>query len=67
MTKPRKKLLTEAGYPTGFGVTMNCPNDRYVNDGEICQAVSRQLARIGVEVNVGGRDQGHLFPEDPAP
>ncbi len=27
-----KKLLTEAGYPDGFEVTMDCPNDRYVND-----------------------------------
>ena len=35
-----KKLLADAGYPSGFEVTMNCPNDRYVNDGEICQAVA---------------------------
>ena len=27
-----KKLLAEAGYPNGFEVGMNCPNDRYVND-----------------------------------
>ncbi|MDB5946188.1 MAG: transporter substrate-binding protein, partial [Ramlibacter sp.] len=31
-----RKLLAEAGYPNGFEVTMNCPNDRYVNDGAIC-------------------------------
>jgi peptide/nickel transport system substrate-binding protein len=40
-----KKLLAEAGYPNGFEVGMNCPNDRYVNDGEICQAVAANLAR----------------------
>jgi peptide/nickel transport system substrate-binding protein len=38
-----KKLLAEAGYPNGFEVTMNCPNDRYVNDGRICQAVAANL------------------------
>jgi len=35
-----KKLLGEAGYPNGFEVEMDCPNDRYVNDEAICQAVS---------------------------
>src|SRR5207248_710148 len=39
-----KKLLAEAGYPNGFELGMNCPNDRYVNDAEICQAVAGMLA-----------------------
>ena len=47
-----KKLLTEAGYPDGFEVTMDCPNDRYVNDAAICQAVVGMLAQIGVKVNL---------------
>jgi peptide/nickel transport system substrate-binding protein len=47
-----KKLLTEAGYPDGFEVTMDCPNDRYVNDAAICQAVVGMLARIGVKVTL---------------
>jgi peptide/nickel transport system substrate-binding protein len=47
-----KKLLTEAGYPDGFEVGMDCPNDRYVNDEAICQAVVGMLARIGVKVNL---------------
>src|SRR6185436_21094812 len=34
-----RKLLAEAGYPGGFEVGLNCPNDRYVNDADICQAV----------------------------
>ena len=50
-----KKLLADAGYPNGFEVGMNCPNDRYVNDGEICQAVAANLARIGVKVNLRPR------------
>jgi peptide/nickel transport system substrate-binding protein len=46
-----KKLLADAGYPNGFEVGMNCPTDRYVNDGEICQAVVGMLARVGVKIN----------------
>ena len=45
---------------------MNCPNDRYVNDGEICQAVAANLARIGVKVNLQAETEGDLLPEDPA-
>ncbi len=45
-----KKLLTEAGYPSGFEVKLNCPNDRYVNDAAICQAVAANLAKIGVKI-----------------
>jgi peptide/nickel transport system substrate-binding protein len=47
-----KKLLSDAGYPQGFEVTMDCPNDRYVNDEAICQAVAQMLARIDVKVNL---------------
>jgi peptide/nickel transport system substrate-binding protein len=47
-----KKLLSEAGYADGFEVTMDCPNDRYVNDAAICQAVVGMLARIGIKVNL---------------
>jgi peptide/nickel transport system substrate-binding protein len=43
-----KKLLAEAGYPDGFEVTMDCPNDRYVNDAAICQAVVGMLP-IGIK------------------
>ncbi|KAA2235045.1 ABC transporter substrate-binding protein [Salinarimonas soli] len=46
-----KKLLAEAGYPNGFEVGMNCPTDRYVNDGEICQAAVGMLARVGIKIN----------------
>jgi peptide/nickel transport system substrate-binding protein len=58
-----KKLLADAGYPTGFEVTMNCPNDRYVNDGQICQAVAANLARIGVKINLATETKGTYFPK----
>lgn len=56
-----KKLLAEAGYPNGFEVTMDCPNDRYVNDAAICQAVVGMLARIGVKVNLLAQPKAQYF------
>jgi peptide/nickel transport system substrate-binding protein len=56
-----KKLLADAGYPDGFEVTMDCPNDRYVNDSAICQAVVGMLARIGVKVNLLAQPKQQYF------
>jgi peptide/nickel transport system substrate-binding protein len=58
-----KKLMAEAGYATGFEVALNCPNDRYVNDGEICQAVAANLARIGVKINLMTETKNTYFPK----
>lgn len=58
-----KKLLADAGYGSGFELKMNCPNDRYVNDGEICQAVAGMLARIGVKVTLEAETKGTYFPK----
>ena len=58
-----KKLLAEAGYPNGFEVALNCPNDRYVNDGAICQAVAANLARVGVKINLQAETKGTYFPK----
>lgn len=58
-----KKLLADAGYPNGFEVAMNCPNDRYVNDARICQAVAANLARIGVKINLAAETKGTYFPK----
>jgi peptide/nickel transport system substrate-binding protein len=62
-TEAAKKLLAEAGYPNGFEVGMNCPNDRYVNDAAICQAVAANLARIGVKVNLMAETKVSYFPK----
>jgi peptide/nickel transport system substrate-binding protein len=58
-----KKLLAEAGYPNGFGVTMDCPNDRYVNDEAICTAAVSMLARIGVRVTLNAQTRARFFAE----
>ena len=62
-TEAAKKLLADAGYPNGFEVGMNCPNDRYVNDGAICQAVAASLARAGIKVNLQAETKGTYFPK----
>jgi peptide/nickel transport system substrate-binding protein len=56
-----KKLLADAGYPNGFEVGMDCPNDRYVNDEKICQAVVAMLAKIGVKVNLRAQTRNLYF------
>src|SRR6266478_2984238 len=62
-TAAAKKLLAEAGYPNGFEIGMNCPNDRYVNDAQICQAVAAMLARIDVKVNLMVETKATYFPK----
>jgi peptide/nickel transport system substrate-binding protein len=47
-----KKLLAEAGYPQGFEVDFACPNNRYINDEEICQAVTAMWAKVGVKAKL---------------
>jgi len=47
-----KKLLAEAGYPKGFELTLSAPNDRYINDSQIAQAVAQYLSRIGIKTQV---------------
>jgi len=56
-----KKLLAAAGYPDGFEIGMDCPNDRYVNDEKICQAIVAMLARIGVKVNLLAQTRNKFF------
>jgi peptide/nickel transport system substrate-binding protein len=58
-----RKLLADAGYPQGFEIGMNCPNDRYVNDEEICKAAAAMLARVGVKVNLAAETKGTYFPK----
>ena len=56
-----KKLLAEAGYSDGFEVTLDCPNDRYVNDAAICQAIVGMLACIGVKVDLLAQPKAQFF------
>ena len=56
------KLMAEAGYPQGFEVTMNCPNNRYINDEKICLALAAMWARINIKVKVDAQPRAIYFP-----
>jgi peptide/nickel transport system substrate-binding protein len=56
-----KKLLADAGYPDGFEMQLDCPNDRYVNDEKICQAVVAMVARIGIKLNLNAQTRTKFF------
>jgi len=58
-----KALMAEAGYGDGFEVGMDCPNDRYVNDEAICQAIVSMLARIGIDVALDAQPKAQYFPK----
>jgi len=47
-----RKLLAEAGFPDGFAMTLAAPNNRYLNDDQIAQAVAQMLARVGIDAKV---------------
>ena len=55
-------LMEEAGYGDGFTIQLDCPNDRYVNDEAICQAVAGMLGRIGITVNLNAQSKALHFP-----
>ncbi len=56
-----KELLKEAGYPNGFEVTLDCPNDRYINDALICQALTSMWAKIGMTVKLDAMPKAQYF------
>lgn len=56
-----KELLAEAGYPDGFEVTLDAPNDRYVNDSEIAQAVTQYFEKVGIKVNLNLMPKANFF------
>jgi peptide/nickel transport system substrate-binding protein len=58
-----KALMAEAGYGAGFGFTLDCPNNRYINDEEICQALAAMWAQIGLKVKVNAMPRATYFPK----
>lgn len=56
-----RALLREAGYESGFSVEMDCPNDRYVNDEAICQAIVSYLAHVGINVDLNAQPRAKFF------
>jgi len=57
-----RRLLAEAGYRDGFSMVLGAPNDRYVNDERVAQAVAQMLNRIGIRVTVEASTWSVHFP-----
>ncbi len=58
-----QRLLAEAGLPKGFGLTLACTNDRYVNDARVCQSVGQMLTRAGIKSKVEALPGSVFFPK----
>lgn len=58
-----KKLLAEAGYPNGFEAVIDTPNDRYINDQQVTEAIAAQLAKIGIKLKVIASPKAVFFPK----
>jgi len=56
-----RRLLAEAGYPSGFETGMDCPTDRYVNDGAICAEIVAMLAKVGIKARLNAQDRADFF------
>jgi len=61
---PRARaLMAEAGYADGFEVTMDCPNNRYINDEEICVALAAMWSQLKVKLKVNAQPRALWFPK----
>jgi len=58
-----KELMAEAGYADGFSVTMMAPNNRYVNDDKIAQAVASMLSKINITVDLQTMPKAQYWPK----
>lgn len=56
-----KKLLADAGYPSGFAITLHGPNNRYVNDAKLLEAVAQMWTRIGIKTSVDAMPAAVFF------
>jgi peptide/nickel transport system substrate-binding protein len=54
--------MADAGYANGFQITLSATNDRYINDGQITQAVAQYLNQIGIKADVDAMTRAIFFP-----
>ena len=57
-----KKRWPRPAIPTASRSTLDCPNNRYVNDEQICIALAGMWAQIKVKVKVSGEPRATYFP-----
>ncbi|GAB4464668.1 MAG: ABC transporter substrate-binding protein [Burkholderiaceae bacterium] len=56
-----KKLLADAGYPNGFAITLHSPNNRYINDEKVAQAIAQFLTRAGIDTRLEAMPSNVFF------
>ncbi len=56
-----RQLMGEAGLEDGFSVILDCPNDRYMNDEKICQAIAGMLAKVNIRVRLNAQPKAKFF------
>lgn len=61
--KRAKALIAEAGYPDGFAFTIDCPNNRWINDENVCKALASMWTKVGLKVNVNTMPRAQYFPK----
>ena len=61
--KKAKELMKQAGLANGFECTMIAPNNRYVNDEKIAEAVVSMLAKINIKVNLKTMPKAQYWDE----
>lgn len=58
-----RALLADAGYENGFSFGLKCPNNRYLNDEAVCQAVVSMLAQVGITAELDAMPVQNYWPE----
>ncbi len=58
-----KDLLAQAGYEAGFEFGLKCPNDRYLNDEAVCQAITSMLSQVGIKPQLDAMPVQNYWPE----
>jgi peptide/nickel transport system substrate-binding protein len=56
-----RALLLSAGLRPGYALRLDGPSNRYVKDVAILHEVARQLAAVGLEVEVNALDKGAFY------
>ncbi len=58
-----RALLADAGYAEGFSFGLKCPNNRYLNDEAVCQAITGMLAQVGIKATLDAMPVNNYWPE----
>jgi len=56
-----KKLLKEAGYDSSYKMNFDCPNNRYINDQLVAEAIVGQLKKVGLNLTLVAQPKAVFF------